>query len=54
VGELGQRGATYVKLLDRFDVITCAQCYEKESVQADRDRYFQPERDAETLKSGEA
>ena len=53
-GELGQRGASYVKLLDRFDVITCAQCYRQASVQAERDRFFQPERDAASLQSGEA
>lgn len=54
VGEFGQRGATYVKLLSRFDLITCVQCYEKASVQAERDRSFQPERDSASLQSGEA
>jgi hypothetical protein len=46
IGEDGQRGATYVKLLDRFDVVTCAQCYRRSAVQAERDRHFQPERAA--------
>ena len=54
VGEDGQRGSTYVKLLDRFDVISCAQCYRKASVQAERDHRFQPERDAAALQQGEA
>ena len=44
IGEDGQRGGTYVKLLDRFDVVTCAQCYRHAAVQAERDRRFQPER----------
>jgi hypothetical protein len=52
-GELGQRGGTYVKLVDRFDVITCAECYRQASVQAERDRRFQPERDRDLLQ-GEA
>ena len=44
IGEDGQRGATYVRLLDRFDVVTCAQCYRRAAVQAERDRRFRPER----------
>ena len=54
VGEDGQRGATYVKLLDRFDVVTCAQCYRQADVRAERDRHFQPERTAAGLTPGEA
>jgi len=54
VGEDGQRGGSYVKLLDRFDVITCAQCYRQATVQAERDRRFQPEREAAALPQGEA
>ena len=45
-GELGQRGGTYVKLLDRFD------CYRLESIQAERDRRFQPEREHDTVQGG--
>jgi hypothetical protein len=42
----GQRGGAYVKLLDRFDVITCVQCYGQPSVRAERERCFRPERPA--------
>jgi hypothetical protein len=42
----GQRGATYVKLIDRFDVVTCVECYGQASVQYERERRFHPERDA--------
>ena len=52
-GELGQRGGTYVKLLDRFDVITCAECYRQAEIQAERERRFQPERERDVLQ-GEA
>jgi hypothetical protein len=50
IGDDGQRGATYVKLLDRFDVISCVQCYRQAAVQAERERCFQPERDATGLR----
>ena len=36
---------TYVKLRDRFDVITCADCYRRGPVQVERERRFHPERD---------
>lgn len=35
---------TYVRLLDRFDVITCTDCYGRAVIQAERDRQFRPER----------
>lgn len=54
VGEDGQRGSTYVKLLDRFDVITCAQCYGQAAVQRERDCRFHPERESGALRQGEA
>ena len=44
IGEDGQRGATYIKLLDPREVTTCVQCYRQSSVQSERDRCFQPER----------
>jgi hypothetical protein len=53
LGDAGQRASTYVKLLDRLDVISCVQCYRQESVQAERDRCFQPEREM-VLERGEA
>ena len=43
-GEDGQRGGSYVKLLDPRELTTCAQCYRQPAVQAERDRCFQPER----------
>jgi hypothetical protein len=46
-GDDRQRAFTYVKLLDRFDVITCADCYRDTAVQAARDRQFQPERETD-------
>ena len=54
IGEDGQRSSTYVKLLDRFDVISCAQCYQQAAVRTERDRCFQPEREATALERGEA
>jgi hypothetical protein len=54
VGEDGQRSATYVRLLDRFDVITCAQCYRQGAVQVERDRRFRPERESTIPLQGEA
>jgi hypothetical protein len=38
--------ATYVRLLDRFDVTTCADCYRRAEVQAARTAQFRPERAA--------
>jgi hypothetical protein len=48
----GQRGGRYVKLFDRFDVITCVQCYGRPAVQEERDRHFQPEREGATGQQG--
>ena len=45
---------TYVRLLDRFDVITCADCYRQAPVQSERDRQFQPEREPDDLAREEA
>jgi hypothetical protein len=44
IGNYANNGGTYVRLTERFDVITCAQCYRLESVQAERERRFRPER----------
>jgi hypothetical protein len=46
-GEDRQHGGTYVRLRDRFDVVTCAECYRRAPVQDERDRRFHPERDAD-------
>jgi hypothetical protein len=53
VGEDGQRGATYLKLLDPRRVTSCVQCYGEASVQAARDRSFRPEREATALRGSE-
>jgi hypothetical protein len=45
---------TYVRLVDRFDVITCADCYREGAVQAERDRQFQPEREPSEVAREEA
>jgi hypothetical protein len=45
-GDERTRGQTYVRLIDRFDVITCADCYQRPEVQAERERRFRPEREA--------
>lgn len=46
VGDYGHRAATYIRLLDHYEVITCAQCYAQPRVQAERERLFRPERAA--------
>ena len=43
-----------VRLLDRFDVITCSDCYRQAAVQTERDRQFQPEREPHDLAREEA
>ena len=43
VGDYGHRDTTYVRLLDHYDVISCAQCYPLAVVQAERERRFHPE-----------
>jgi hypothetical protein len=45
IGDEGLRGGTYVRLLDRFDVVTCADCYSRRAVQEERERRFHPERE---------
>jgi len=52
-GDDGQRGGTYVKLLDPRELTTCVQCYGKASVQADRDRCFRPERESAAQPGGD-
>ena len=54
IGDDGQRGAMYVKLLDPREVTTCVQCYRQPSVQAERDRCFQPERASASFERGNA
>ncbi len=46
VGDYGHRGTSYLRLLDHYEVITCAQCYGRPAVQAERERLFRPERAA--------
>lgn len=43
-GDERGRGQTYVRLLDRFDVISCADCYRRAEIRAERERRFRPER----------
>ncbi|MGD9764104.1 MAG: hypothetical protein AB7V27_10350 [Candidatus Binatia bacterium] len=45
LGDFG-RGLTYIRLLEQYDIITCAQCYGREEVQLLRERRFHPEMDA--------
>jgi len=49
-----QHAFTYVRLLDRFDVITCSDCYRQAAIQSERDRQFQPEREPHDLAREEA
>lgn len=43
VGDYGHHDASYIRLLDHYDVISCAQCYRLPAVQAERERRFHPE-----------
>jgi hypothetical protein len=52
VGEDGQRGATYVKLLEPRRLTTCVNCYAQAVVQAERNRCFQPERTPAAQREG--
>ena len=42
---IGDNVNTYVRLLDRFDVVSCAQCFPLPAVQAELERRFHPERE---------
>jgi len=53
-GDDRQHTFTYVRLLDRFDVITCSDCYRQAAIQTERDRRFQPEREPHDLAREEA
>ncbi len=53
-GDDRQHAITYIRLFDRFDVVTCVECYRQPAVRADRDRQFQPERDAREAAREEA
>ena len=50
----GQRSIAYVKLLDRFDVTTCAECYTRPSIRAEREERFHPERVASPAAADDA
>ena len=45
-GDERVRGQTYVRLLDRFVVTSCVDCYRRPEVRAERERRFRPEREA--------
>ena len=50
----GQRQATFLKLISRYDVITCVDCYGHADAQRERERRFRPERrDAARVERGE-
>jgi hypothetical protein len=54
IGDDGQRGATYVKLLDPRQVTSCVQCYHQAAVQAERNHCFQPERTLGALRRNDS
>ena len=43
IGDYAHHDSTYIRLLDRYDVISCAECYPLPAVQAERARRFRPE-----------
>lgn len=45
-GDDGQHLVTFVKLVDHFDVVSCADCYRRGAIKAERDRCFRPELEA--------
>jgi hypothetical protein len=44
IGNYAGAGGTYVRLLDHTELISCAQCYVRADVRAERERCFRPER----------
>lgn len=50
IGDYVHPENTYVRLLDHYDVISCADCYALPAVQAERERRYRPE---ETAAAGE-
>ena len=54
IGDYIHPGNTYVRLLDHYDVISCAECYPLPAVQDERERRFRPERDAAGESTAEA
>jgi hypothetical protein len=48
-GDDRQHAFTYVRLVDRFDVITCSDCYRKAAIQHERNQQFHPEREPHDL-----
>jgi hypothetical protein len=44
LNEDGSPAGSYVRLVDRFDVTTCADCYRRAAVRAELERRFRPER----------
>ena len=53
IGDYLHPDHTYVRLLDHYDVISCAECYPLPAVQDEHERRFRPERVA-AEEAGEA
>jgi hypothetical protein len=53
VGAAAHHDTTFVRLLDHYNVISCAQCYPLPVVQAERERCFRPEAEL-TEEAGES
>ncbi|MBX3025648.1 hypothetical protein KF840_12145 [bacterium] len=43
VGDFAHHDTTFIRLLDHYEVISCAECYPLPAVQAERERLFRPE-----------
>jgi len=44
IGDYARPDTTYVRLIDRYDIVSCAECYPLPAVQAERERRLRPER----------
>ena len=43
VGDYDHHDTTYVRLVDHYGVVSCAECYPLPAVQEERERRFRPE-----------
>jgi hypothetical protein len=43
VGDFAHHDTTFIRLLDHYEVISCAECYPLPTVRAERERLFRPE-----------
>ncbi|MFN8642005.1 MAG: hypothetical protein U0802_10215 [Candidatus Binatia bacterium] len=43
IGDYIHPDATYVRLLDHYEVVSCADCYVRQAVRDERERRFRPE-----------